>query len=375
MYDTYEFSVMASISCSGTKPDQCMQLPHRIESMDDTASCRCLSWASMASIMTIHIVCSLAFGVMLHFRFVASESPVFGILSQPVKNSNETMIAASYVKWLEAGGARSIPIPYDATEELVDEIFCQIDGVVFPGGGSDLPAAAVYLWSKIRNAHSVGDAIPIWGTCLGFEFLLQLATQNTSILETGYKAENISLPLEEVVSHRLYRSRKLFRDVQTRNITMNNHEMGLSPERFASTPELRQLWKVTSINHDLEGRPFVSTIEPIDELAFPVYGVQFHPEKNSFEYATYPHSDIPYEAIDHSKEGIAMSLFMASFVVDLARRNPTFGKSHSYDDPDRFPLVYSYDMELGLKFEQVFRIPPASHWKERMTEIQGTTIL
>ena len=160
--------------------------------------------------MAILFILQLVIGMLLLFSFVASDTPVFGILSQPVKNSNRTMIAASYVKWLEAGGARSIPIPYDATEALVDEIFGQIDGVVFPGGGSDLPPAAVYLWSNVRRAHSVGDAIPIWGTCLGFEFLLQLATQNTSILESGYKAENISLPLEDVVSSRLYRSRKLF---------------------------------------------------------------------------------------------------------------------------------------------------------------------
>jgi gamma-glutamyl hydrolase len=307
----------------------------------------------------------LTLGLLLHINFAAGDTPVFGILSQPVKNSNETMIAASYVKWLEAGGARCIPIPYDASEDLVEEIFGQIDGVFFPGGGSDLPPAAVYLWRNVRRAHIVGDAIPIWGTCLGFEFLLQLAAQSTLILESGYKAENISLPLEQVVSHQLYKSRKLLRDVRTRNITMNNHELGMSPEKFARIPELNKLWKVTSINHDLEGRPFVSTIEPIHPVSFPVYGVQFHPEKNSFEYATYPHSDVPYEAIDHSREGIAMSLYMASFAVDLARRNPTFGKAHVYDNPDRFPLVYSYEMRRGVEFEQTFRIPAACHWDDQ----------
>lgn len=318
-------------------------------------------------VMVLHL---LVWSVM-----VVGDSPVFGILTQPVHDSNETMIAASYVKWLEAGGARSIPIPYDSSEELVEEIFSQIDGILLPGGGSDLPPAAIYLWKKVRMAHSLGDYIPVWGTCLGFEFLLQLVSKNTSILESGYKAENVSLPLQQLVSHKLYKPKGLIKDLKARNITMNNHELGLPPDTFARTPVLSRIWRVTSINHDLDGRPFVSTIEPMHPISFPVYGVQFHPEKNSFEYSTYPHTNIPYEAIDHSKEGIAMSLYMATFVVDLARRNPTFGKYHTYDDPDRFPLVYSYGMKRGVKFEQTFRIPPASHWEQSSQEPDATSIM
>jgi gamma-glutamyl hydrolase len=296
---------------------------------------------------------------------VTADTPVFGVLTQPVHDgSNETMIAASYIKWLEAGGARSLPIPYDASEELVEEIFGQIDGILFPGGGSDLPPSAQYLWKLVHVAYGEGDMIPVWGTCLGFEFLLQLASQNTSLLEGGFVAENISLPLEHIVQRQLYKPPALFQAVRSLNITMNNHEMGLSPKVFAETPALKKLWKITSINHDAHGRPFVSTIEPIHPSSFPVYGVQFHPEKNAFEYATYPHTNVPYEAIDHSKAGVAMSLYMASFVVDLARRNPAFGKFHEYDEPDRFPLVYWYPMTRGIKFEQTFRIPPASHWDD-----------
>ncbi len=307
--------------------------------------------------------------LLSHIAVVGADTPVFGILTQPVKDSNETMIAASYVKWLEAGGARSIPIPYDASEGLVEELFGQIDGILFPGGGSDLPPSAVFLWKLVRMAHREGDAFPVWGTCLGFEFLLQLASQNTSILEGGYVSENISLPLEQVVQHRLYRPPDLFHVVRSLNITMNNHELGLPPDVFAKSSALKKLWKVTSINHDLQGRPFVSTIEPIYPSSFPVYGVQFHPEKNAFEYATYPHTNIPYEAIDHSKAGVAMSLHMASFVVEMARNNPIFGKFHQYDKPDTYPLVYSYPMTRGIKFEQTFRIPPASLWDDEHDEV------
>lgn len=292
-------------------------------------------------------------------------SPVFGVLTQPILDSNETMVAASYVKWLEAGGARSIPIPYDAPDQLIGEIFQQIDGVLFPGGASDLPPSAKHMWKLLREAHGLGDSIPLWGTCLGFEFLLQLASEDLEILESGFEAENMSLPLEQVLPYKLYKPHRIFTSVNTRNITMNNHQMGISPEIFAQNPLLTSLWRVTSMNHDAEGRAFVSSIEPLgDTQDFPVFGVQFHPEKNAFEYASYPHTNIPYEVIDHSKEGIELSMYMASFAVDLARRNPKISQSHTgkYTKPDRFPLIFEYPMDRGIVFEQAFRIPPATHW-------------
>jgi gamma-glutamyl hydrolase len=268
---------------------------------------------------------------------------------------------------LEAGGARSIPIPYDASEDLVRDLFGQIDGVLFPGGASDLPASAVHIWKLLHQAYDTNDFIPLWGTCLGFEFLLQLGSGNTSILENGFQAENISLPLYQVERYRLYQNEKLYETIRRNNITMNNHHQGISPKRFEETELLRTNWKVTSVNTDLDGTPFVSTMEPLHPGRFPVYGVQFHPEKNAFEYATYPHTNIPYEAIDHSEAGIAMSLYMASFFVALAKRNPAHGHYHEYSKPDLYPLVYSYPMERGIKFEQIFIIPPASHWMDSWT--------
>jgi hypothetical protein len=63
------------------------------------------------------------------------------------------------------------------------------------------------------------------------------------------------------------------------------------------------------------------------------------------EYATYPHTNIPYESIDYSPAGIAMSLYMASYFVELVQRNPSQGHYHDYSKPDVYPLVYSYPME------------------------------
>jgi hypothetical protein len=98
-----------------------------------------------------HLCSCLFLACLLGYSNVSAKaSPVIGILTQPIFASNHTMIAASYVKWLEAGGDRSIPIPYDASKELVQDLFTQVDGILFLGGGSVLPPSAVYLWKLLH---------------------------------------------------------------------------------------------------------------------------------------------------------------------------------------------------------------------------------
>ena len=291
-----------------------------------------------------------------------SDSPVIGILSQPTKDAKDDYIAASYVKWLEAGGARSIPIPYDAFPALVDDIFEQINAVLLPGGACDLPPSVIYLLNKVVESNNQGSGyFPVWGTCLGFEFLLQYAG-GKSIMTSGYKAENVSLPLYNVKPKELYANPKVYMTVTQRNVTLNNHMRGITPLAFAQNDLLTNLWTITSTNTDLSGKPFVSTIEPIHPTSFPIYGVQYHPEKNAFEYATYPHTDIPYEAIDHSEAAVEFSIQMARFFVDLARKAQRINKYHAYSKPDVYPTTYSYPIRVGIEFEQIHVIPKAAHW-------------
>jgi hypothetical protein len=102
----------------------------------------------------------------------STRSPVIGILSQPnVDHDNNGVdhngfyIAASYVKWLEAGGARSIPIPYDATNKLFKELYAEMDGLLLPGGKAAFPPFLNYALDTIvadnRNGR-VGDLFGVW---------------------------------------------------------------------------------------------------------------------------------------------------------------------------------------------------------------------
>mmetsp|Transcript_16181 Transcript_16181/g.30582 ORF Transcript_16181/g.30582 Transcript_16181/m.30582 type:complete len:404 (-) Transcript_16181:175-1386(-) len=306
------------------------------------------------------------------------QRPVVGILSQPKSQSidthnNETRhyIAASYVKWIESAGAISIPIPYDADESLAREIFSQINGILFPGGDSALPPAAQILWDLALESNTRGEYFPVWGTCLGYEFIIMLVG-GVDALQTGFVSHNISLPLDFPTVQDVIDSNGVFskqsvlypetmQDIlATRNITMNNHVNGISPQRFLGNDKLRSEFYITSTNVDQNGKPFVSSIESV---RYPIYGVQYHPEKNNFEYGLQPGTSIPYEAISHTEEAVQLSLHLAQFFGNCLRKS-SIGE---YTLVERHPMMFEYPIVKGIKFEQEYIIPPAIHWRNSTT--------
>lgn len=319
-------------------------------------------------------------------------TPVIGILSQPRFHplTNSTMyhyIASSYVKWVESGGARSVPIPFDAPDEMVDDLFGQINAVLFPGGPTGPPPrSAKRIWQLAEAANRRGDFMPVWGTCLGFEYMLMLASEEgESILQSGFEAENISLPLifptaptggalhsslrgqrmPAAAISELYSDPVLRHTAQNKAVAMNSHTMGIEPDRFQNDAGLTSMFHVTTTNVDKgnkfgqKRRPFVSTIETRQPDQYPYYGVQYHPEKNPFEYAMYPGTNVPYLAINHSPDAVMFSFELARFFVGKARENLRRGR-HSLTKPAVFKPVVMYQTHKELPFEEVYVIPSAA---------------
>jgi len=64
--------------------------------------------------------------------------PVIGVLTQPpgaeFDSANYSLIDASYVHYLESGGAVVVPILFNATSEETEQTFMTISGILFTGG-------------------------------------------------------------------------------------------------------------------------------------------------------------------------------------------------------------------------------------------------
>lgn len=292
--------------------------------------------------------------------------PIIGIFTQPTgreesrlaageSNTEDSYIAASYVKFIESAGARAVPVHYDASEDELRSLFSSINGMLFPGGGTSLAnttqftTSARLLLNLALEANDKGDYFPVWGTCMGFQLLTMLAAKDDSVLCDGcFDSESLAIPLDytpAAAKSRLFGSLSsdLYKAAASLNITDNAHHSGFDPSVFRSNANLAQFYSVLSTNQDRKGMPFVSSIESVK---YPVYATQWHPEKAQFEWVT-GHS------IPHEPEAVILSQAMANWLVGEARKSQhAFPTSKAEEDA----LIYNYSPIKDPEgyFEQIY---------------------
>ncbi|XP_043860158.1 gamma-glutamyl hydrolase-like [Dromiciops gliroides] len=271
----------------------------------------------------------------------SNDRPIIGILARPnhmksLQGYGKYYIAASYVQYLESAGARVVPIRLTLSDEEYYHLFQSINGILFPGGVVLLPTSKYtnvvqLFYDKALKANKEGDYFPIWGTCLGFEELTVLTSGKKLLTLT--KTNGIALPLnftKAVNESRMFQnfSKDLIEAYATEPLTSNFHEWSLSLKNFTLNKELSEFYRVLSTNtyEDIE---FISTMEA---YKYPIYGVQWHPEKSAFEWKN-------LTGIVHSPLAIKTSFYMADFFVNEAR------KSHHHfasEDEETKALIYNY---------------------------------
>ncbi|CAH0494004.1 unnamed protein product [Peronospora farinosa] len=292
--------------------------------------------------MAFTLMTSFVFSVVLGFFSIAAASargPIIGVFAHPSSHYGE-YIAASYVKWVESAGGRVVPIPYNAPKPYLDQLLPQLNGLLFPGGAATVNDRAEWLFQLALKLNDKGVYFPVWATCLGFEWLVQLTTGDVESLNKGLDSMNITLPsnfIKEAPTSRLFSqaSPEFYSWLKDKPITMNNHKQGITLDRFSQYLSLTNFYTVLATNVDRQGVEFISAFEAKE---YPVYAVQFHPETNSFEYGEYL-DGTPYEVIDHSREGIASGQYFANFFINEARKNEL-----RFKDPkvERKALIYNY---------------------------------
>lgn len=283
--------------------------------------------------------------------------PVIGILTQLVSDKvmkpfGRTYIPASYVKYIESGGSRVMPIRLTLTTAEYENIFKKINGLLFIGGAADLQTSdfakvAKIFYNLALKANDRGEFFPIWGTCMGMQLLTVLVAGENLLANTT--AENIAMPLNlttEARSSRMFAglSDELMKALSHEPLTGNFHHYGLTVKTFQENEKLKTFFSVLSTNVAQNGAHFISTLEG---RKYPFYGVQWHPEVNRFQWdreLNFPHSS-------HAAQ---LSARLAEFFVQEGRRS-----LHQFDNPEEeaSSLIYNYTPVYAANFtgyEQIY---------------------
>jgi len=137
---------------------------------------------------------------------ISNDRPIIGVLTHPpiAPLIADGFIVASYVKWIEAGGARVTVIPVNASSTEIERLFNSVNGILFTGGATEpiiddteYYRTAKMIYQLTIDANNNGDYFPLWGTCLGLELLSILSSNNQTLMDgIIFDSMNLTLPLE-----------------------------------------------------------------------------------------------------------------------------------------------------------------------------------
>ena len=274
--------------------------------------------------------------------------PLIGILSQfggegQPAPANSSYIAASYVKFVEAGGARAVPLLLDEPEDSLRAKFAAINGFLIPGGGASFEKDSLFrktaslLLDMALAEFQRGEIFPVHGTCLGFQLLSVLLSDADQDIMSNFDSENYPSPLIFTDSKASKFSRflssfrpLLVKELAKSGIAFENHAHGVATADFYADASLSDFFDVLATADDRAGANYIAMVQAAH--GEPVTATQFHPEKNAFEWVT-------TEDIDHSAEGVELMQTVANYFVAQARKSSHRPASFQQEQD---LLIYNY---------------------------------
>ncbi|EDO47945.1 predicted protein [Nematostella vectensis] len=293
--------------------------------------------------------------------------PIIGVLAQEstgrISNDGEGQyVVQAYTEMMQNAGARVVPFLINKTDEEVDKLFNSINGLVLPGGhvrlqDSNYGKIGKRLYELAVEANNKGSVFPIWAECLGFELLALCASgrgvthgQFDEALFEYTDAKNYSVPVQLVKDYTKSRflgtaSPDMIGYLNNSLKAFNNHDKALTPKTFNKFPGIKNDYRIITVNRDRVNTEYISTMEG---KKWPFFLLDWHPTKPMFPWME------TYAQYDHSQQAIAITQFMASSFVNIARMS-----DHTFPNPQEelLSLIENYTPTLTKDRGNVYFFP------------------
>lgn len=260
-------------------------------------------------------------------------------------------------------------------------------GMLLPGGAaslinfklkktSDYQQRIHEILNWVKKKNDDGQFYPVWGTCLGFEELVVSFSGNKpSSITDGWADRN---KYHSVKLTKDYFKSKFFNDLgiekneqlktYKQDIPYFYHDEGISLKTFNTHAGLKKNLKVLGTSKTDKGDEFIAILEA---KKYPIYFVQYHPEKHQFE------KKVIYKDLDRSTKTIQLMTSYIFKLVDLVRKNsrdvnsiPSFIQSYfSWYNSAKLSPVKSF--ERIYVFNNYFKVAPTAKLKKILNTIQS----
>lgn len=260
-----------------------------------------------------------------------------------------SQISSNYIKFIALGEVEFYPVLVSDPLPLIIRQMRYLDGMLLPGGAPGFQflepdpksRARVHVRMNLRRRYfRKADQIiesakyinkhirpfALFGICLGFEMMLLNESRFRLPLEHVHH-QNVNAPVSLLSGTSrfqtwLEQTHPDYQDTMANGPQFFYNSKGVSVAAFENNRRVSRNYQVLS-HFESAGKRYVAAVE---HRTLPFFGIQFHPEKNMFDFSDY------FKA-DHSPASVKASrLYQEYFRYMLGKPQPDLGF-----DPTAFP--------------------------------------
>lgn len=304
----------------------------------------------------------------LCITYCASDSlhkPIIGILSTPSDFRNLydpkefSYIKGAYGEFIEAADATAVGIPWDLPERDLISVLDSINGILFTGGDatlwegdfdtedlmfSNFTKRTAFILRYAIQLNDKGIYFPVYGICQGHEVIVMGLAGKPHVIDHYVhpgQLDTVEITPEGLTS-RMFRNMpdRLVEFIKDKRSMFYNHRYGFNSS-LINNPLINEFFKVTARGVDDNGKEFIAAMEARD---YPIYTVQYHPERVLSEWKNKAH-------FDHPDEAAQAVLIQAMFLVSEAKKNQQSFLAE--ENKDRFLLCNHEHVEFNITWPKV----------------------